>query len=256
MNKKSIRLLGVRMIISNVNFEHVGVKQPKRYDTFMNGKITYDNDKFFIELPNVRLTSCKDVSNTLYIKIKLSKEHEKMILDLEDKIVDITTENIDTWFRSKMNQDTVDEYFQSSIVFHRKFKTLFKLRIDNPSFIPDQDVIGRVVDIKLRVTSIKFLKTAFWICYDMIGCESSNPGFVGDDDETASIGGFGYDLEDGDLGPDGEDIQALRELQINRLIKEIDSTSTRLKDMRALLNDLNENNFSLSTFDAVENVLA
>lgn len=245
------------MIIQEVRLDSIVVKQPKRYDTYMCGKIAHADDKLIIDLPGVKLISSKDVSNIMYIKMKLAKDQERFMLDMEERLMSVTIENIETWFKSKMNRDTVDEYFQSGLVYDRKLRCILKLRIDNPSIIPDLELASKFVDIKLRVVSLKFLKTSFWVCYDIVECVPSRAVlFQGDeDDDTTSLaGGLIGDLDE--AGPDVEEVERVRAYYLARLDDKIKEHEMRLDILRKLHNELNKDCFSLATFDAVENVIA
>lgn len=252
------------MIIPEVSLNSIVVKNPKRYDTYMCSKIAYAvsdalgvaaSEKLVLELPGVKLLSCKDVSGVLYMKMKLTKDQERFMLDMEERLMDITIENIDSWFKSKMNRDTVDEYFQSGLVYHRKLRCMMKTRIDNPTIRPDVDLAGKHVDLKLRVVSLKFLKTTFWVCYDIIECVPSRAVlFQGDDDDdTASIAGMGGEDE---IGPDHEEVERMRTYYMEQLADAIEAGKARLDRLDRLYHELEKNCFSLATFDAVENAIA
>lgn len=241
-----------------VNFSKICIKTPKRFDNFMSGKIVYDEDKLVIDLPSVRILSSKNANETLYCKMKLLREHERFFIDLEERIVQLTVDNVVNWFKSRMNEETVDEYFQSALVMGKKIKTMLKLRIESPSVVPDADMVeGGLVDIRLRVHGVRFLKTAWWICYDIIGCTASNMrggslGFVTDDedDDKCSIAGL-----DEECGPDGEERERMRTMYMDRLREEIDGNEGRLQAMKGLYEQLESGAYTFAAFDAIENLL-
>lgn len=239
------------------NFNRVDIKPPKRYDSFMSGKVAYEGEKMVVDLQNVKLVSSKTAPNTgtLYCKIKLSRELEKFIMDLEERITDITTSNCTEWFKSRLNEETVDEYFQSSLTFDKKHRCLFKIRVDNPSLVPEDAFVGEFVDIKLRVSSVKFLKTTFWICYDVMHVDSAKArlSFQSDEEEDDTGSVVGVDEE---CGPDFEERERLRRVYIERLRDEMGFHRDRLQRLEDMHTTMEGGVFALGAFDAIENLLA
>lgn len=232
----------------------IDIKQPKRVDNFMNSKITYDNGKLVVDLFGLQLLSSKLHDENLYCKLKLNTDSQKTIMHIEEHLVDIVKKNTNTWFKSKMNADTIDEYFVSNLIINSQTKCVLKLRVESSSTIPDNDLIGQHVDIKLRLSSIRFLKTSFWVCYDIVACTPAKAfGFTtDDDDDNTSVAG----CIDDELGPDFETRERFRTHYIEKITEEIDNTQQRLDRLNVLLNELEANNFSLAIFDAVENAIA
>ena len=243
-----------KMFTHEVDIEKVNVKQPKRYDNFMAGKISYNDEKFVLDLPHVKLLSNKSSNETLYCKFKLSREQEKFFIDMEEKFVSLTTENVAQWFKSKMNQDTVDEFFTSALNFNKKHRSVLKLRIESSTAIPEADLVNTTVDIKLRVASIRFLKTSWWLCYDLIECTPSQGlSFQTDDeDDTASV----LAIEDIDaVGPDFEEREEMRQRYVELLEENARACTERLRRVEELLGIIRGSSVSLSAFDAIENLL-
>lgn len=240
------------MLLQQLDINRIVIKQPKRIDTFMSSKLVYDEEKLFIDIPQCCLVSLKQHNDQLYCKFKLNLEQEKLLLGLEEHIVGITTDNANVWFKSKINANTMDEHFVSSLVVHRKHKSILKLRIESTSVVPDSTLIGSIVDIKLKVLSLRFLKTSFWVCYDLVECKPSlsNSAFV-DDEDTSSIV-----HDDDDIGPDYEEREALRIHYMKELSREIDKCRAKIDCLNELHGNLAEHKFTLATFDAVENAIA
>ena len=239
------------MQVDDVDFTKLQVRQPKRCDTFMSGKVSYNDSKFVVKLNNVRITSCKRANDTLYVQIKLPRHIERFFMDLEEYVVNHTVDHVDEWFKSKMNPETVDEYFVSGLSLSKKHKLLLKLRIDSPSCDITYDMINKHVDLALRVTSVRFLKTSFWLCYDIVSCEDSVL-FVDEDDDNRSL--LGVD-EEADAGPDCEVLEGMRKHYMKKLEYVIATYEEQLPRLKHLYEILERNNFSMATFDAVENAL-
>jgi len=237
-----------------IDLNKIDIKQPKRVDNFMNSKITYDDTKFVIDLTGLQLLSLKSYDENLYCKLKLNKESQKTIMHIEEHLVDIVKQNTNTWFKSKMNADTIDEYFVSNITMTSQAKCVLKLRVESSSVVPDMNFIGQHVDIKLRLSSIRFLKTSFWVCYDILACTPTKAyGFsTDDDDDNVSVAG---QIED-ELGPDYETREHFRIHYIHKVTEEINKAQHKLDRLNTLLTELEANNFSLAIFDAVENAIA
>lgn len=219
----------------------------------MIGKILYNDDKFTIVLPNVKLFSMKHADETLYCKFKLTSYLEKFVVDMEDQLVGLIVQNTGQWFKAKMNQETMEEYFQSSLTVNKKHRCLLKLRIESPTQVPAQDLVGSNVDVTLRIHSVRFLKTSFWIVYDMMSCVPAiGTSFQSDDDDACSITNID---EVEDMGPDQEEREQLRQLYIGKLQDKIDNTEELLKQLVYQKQQLVSGSFSLSAFDAIENLL-
>jgi hypothetical protein len=239
--------------MANSNIENLSIKQPKRYDTFMSGKVVdgETNNKVTLNFDSVRVISIKNSNETTFCQFKLSRVQEKMIMDIEDDVISLTTENAGKWFKNKMNVTTVDEYFQSNLVFNKKHKSIFKLRIESSTIVPDSDLITKKVDIQLRVASVRFLKSTFWICYDILEIKESSCSFKDDDDDNISIVNG---LEE-EYGPDAEELEAIKSSYKSTLQKKITGLKDDLYKYESLLDELSSN-CQLSVLDAIENALS
>ena len=239
------------MLIHDIQIDKVQVKCPKRFDSFMTGKILYDGDRFIVTFRNVKMVSCKNANDTLYCQIKLGRDNQKFLLDLEEHIVDTTKENVQAWFKNKMNSDTVDEYFVSALTFSKKHNSIFKVRVDSPTLELDDSFNDQNVNITFRISSLRFLKTSFWVCYDILECEPANM-FIDEDEDNKSVIGDDDDI----YGPDNEEVERLRNRYIHLLQSTYDQLEQKCSRLKDLLEMLERNNFSLATFDAVENALS
>lgn len=237
------------MLLENIILDKITVKPPKRIDSFMASKLHYDDTKFILTLKACRIVSCKTHNERMFLKLKIPSYQEKEVLKIEEYIVDTIMHNADSWFKSKFNSKTISEYFVSSLTPQRNLKCVLKLNIESPTTSPPESLVGHDVDITLQIKTLRFLKTSFWLCYDVLDYKQCESQEVFRDDDTAS-------LCDEDIGPDFEEKESLRKRYIQQLETEILNTKSRLEYLHSLFTELNNDNYTIATLDAVENAIA
>jgi hypothetical protein len=237
------------MLLENIILENITVKPPKRIDSFMASKLHYNDGKFTLTLKSCRIVSCKTHNERMFLKLKIPSHQEKELLKIEEYIVDTIMQNADNWFKSKFNSKTIAEYFISSLTPQRNLKCVLKLNIESPTITPADTLVGHDVDITLQIKTVRFLKTSFWLCYDVLDYKQSESQEVFRDDDTSS-------LCDEEIGPDFEEKESLMKRYRNQLEIEIRNSQSRLEYLQSLLDELNNDNYTIATLDAVENAIA
>ena len=90
------------------------------------------------------------------------------------------------------------------------------------------------------------------MCYDVYDCVETSVFLTDDEEDDKKSVNYG----DEDVGPDEEEREALRVRYLEYLNENIDILGSRVSRLKELANILDKNNFSLATFDAVENALS
>lgn len=243
------------MNIQDIENKHIIVQPPKKYDTFMISKMRYNNSKMVVKINNVRVISCKSANGSNFYRFKLKKNQEYKIAEIEEHILATISKNVESWFKNKINRETIDEYFQSSIVFHKKHRNVLKIKDENPSFHEQENLINKIANISIKFSHVKFLKNSFSISYDIDEIDvqnDTNIEYEFDDDDNDDNQSIAND----DVGPDFEEIQNLKCFYNKNIETEITKLTQKLDILQSLQLELQSDVVSLTTFDAVENAIA
>ena len=71
----------------------------------------------------------KSQGNVLYVQAP--KRTQKLALDIDDAVVGLTATHLVEWFADKIRAEVLNEFFQPSLVVHRKYKHLVRFHLVN-----------------------------------------------------------------------------------------------------------------------------
>ena len=215
----------MKIDLNDIDVNNVLVRPPKKIDESYICKVDYSDGKLELVLQNVKLLRAKMLGpNSFYLYVKPSKTIISRMVELEEHFISTAQTSCSKWFQKKLNPELIEEYFQSSSSIDRIHGNILRFKINE--MLPDFDLSsiadGSIIDLTLRLHSIKFYRQSFNIVWSFIDGVKSNTFknfiedesvFINDDDES--------DVDESCLGPSAEElveiVQDLRD-KIDNLI--------------------------------------
>jgi hypothetical protein len=134
--------------------------------------------------------------------------------------------NSSTWFNSSINDDVIEEYFISTLMYDKKNGETIRIKVNNIDDINENELYGRLT-IALTLKNIKFFQQKFFPEFhiETIEIDQRNKCLEFLDDSDSDECG-GYDAE-APL-PSFEEIQLIKEDCLEKLKKEQNRINTML----------------------------
>lgn len=239
------------MNIFDINITSLHIKPPKKYDESYLCKLKYiPNDLVKTKLVfNISKCVIQNIKGTtLYLKSNDSVV--KQILRIEDAIVNITKDNVHSWFNHKLSPSSIEDMFVGSVVLHEKYGKLIKIRISNASCLSDLQN-GMSGSIVLRMACVKFLKQSFNVVWEYESFQESKTDYMFNDEEDHGqdeLDDEGFDDEvlcniQSDLcGNVSKTIEVAKGhiLKLETIIKDLEQVRTRLAGQKISVSELDD----------------
>lgn len=241
------------MRLSDLTTTSVFVKPPKKKDGYMICKISCNDDKLEVHLKGSLLTLTKAVHDTYYLKCRVDKEQRNALLELEEYAVAFTQANTYDWFKNKIEKDTVEEYFQSSVVYDKKHGACIKAHVDGLKPDALDNLVGKEVDIVLRINGLKFLKQSAYLVFETASCtlsESSNIAWMSEEEDDG-CDSESIEIDTEDLHNIHTALKAGYKQKIESYEQHVSDYMHRLQKLQSRLEILEGDRLSLNDLDAL-----
>lgn len=216
--------------------EKIDVRPPKRLDTCMVSKVLYDGTKgLHLQLDFVQITKCKTDGHVRYVTMLVPKHILRVMSVIEARVRQVVAASCDTWFKSKMRADLVDDLFLSNLIVVEGRPHL-RLRVEGI----DPQIQPGTYNAGIILSHIKFSKLAFHCifknfevtpaaCQTFIEDDSSSEG------ETDHCDSEGLDE---DYGPHVQDVLDIRNEAVARIRQEVSLITAALAEKQTVLDRL------------------
>ena len=249
------------MSVHDIDIEHIQVKAPKKYDTMYLSKLGYDSQPLKIKLENVQIVKTKQFNEMDAIYFKVNNVTVKKLLKIEEKVVNVVYENVEKWFRNRLDPKVIEEFFDSCVCIDKKYGRVFKTRIEKNH---DYDLKLGFVDITMHAKHLKFNKQSFnlqWGIEDLVQRESEM--FFDDEALSRASDDTINSIDELLLGPDDDQLLEIKSTMESRLHTMLTKTqheynivSDRLEKLKALTCQLSIGNnqvLALALLEDIEN---
>lgn len=207
------------------------VRDPRREDDVYVCRVQYDRskkEKADFKIDAVRVVDIKESS---IVYLSLPKDWLRVLLDVEEALLDYTKKNANGWFNDRLTPDIVEDYFTSSIVVHKKHGHVLKLSSKRAAAKLQAHTFCNVV---LNLSALKFYKKKFnllWSVEEVSALEQHPP--AESDDEGSHLD---EDLEF--MGPDIPDIVTIHEGLVQRAQRFMSACETRMAQLSEKIDTL------------------
>lgn len=133
-------------------------KAKKREGYYICPVSSSTKNSFLVNFNNASVVDVKETSHTIVLKCK---DMTRYMDALNDVILDIVRDNSSSWFKSKIDDDLIDEYYISTLQYDKKRGETIRLKLKNIDEFEDQCGEGKV-NLVVCLKYIKFYKQKFF----------------------------------------------------------------------------------------------
>jgi hypothetical protein len=230
----------------------ITISKPRKQE---NG--TYEGKVYTDKKKHVKL----HINNALVIKVKSGNDNQnymylkersiaKDLYDLNNQVVEQVKENCFSWFRIHLNEDLIEDYCSSCVMYDKKFGQVLKFKcLNDISNIPCETHVN--VDITL--VGIRFYKQKFVLEWNVEQVEQLCNMNISDLSDDDSIVDDEYEVP----CPDQEELATLKASYFAEASRRCDNIMVSIDELqkkRDSINLLLEELQSLSDFTKISRV--
>ena len=244
--------------MNNIDISYLSLKPPRKYDEMYISKVLCKNNKCYLTFNNCKIVRIKNINaSNAYLYLKLLPDQLKNYLDIEDVIVSLADQNLDSWFSSKIKPSLFEEYFQSSISVDKHYGKVLKCKLDDLTNVPDDEMTSQRIDITMKLHAVRFHKQSFNILWRIHEVKPTAPSFafVDNDEDDDCLSETSFDFPDDAI----VSIKSHLFSQLNsietRTSTELSSLETKLKRVAEFKELLSVENITLNEIESISQLV-
>lgn len=226
-------------LLADIDHDFIQIKSPKKYDVAYIAKLLYKAGSFVVDFQDLKLVKVKHLSDISVLYFKLSLRQIKQFLDLESQVISIVNSHVDDWFNRRMDESIIEEFYDSCISIDKKHGRVFKVRIDRTrQFDLNPEKLG-YVNVSLQAHHLQFNKRSFNIQWQLKDIVFKPDALLGLDFGLGSDSDSVYTEDEMLMGPDPEDLEAMRQELIRKITDKMESLTKFMHLLEENLASLN-----------------